>query len=170
MLLMKYDEYKSDTEPFIELLCGVSQSGKSTYANTRYQDGFTGIILSRDDLVMKYGRGTSYSECWNSLSPETHKIIDQKLYSSFVEAIKTHQNIIVDMMNLTRRQRLKWIGNLPDCYVKLVRVFVVPYETVSKRNRNLSLGKFIHDNKIREMYRNFEIPSNDEFNEVLSLK
>ena len=55
----------------ITLLIGPPRAGKSTYCKNHFDyDGTTDrippTIISRDDMVMKYGVGETYSEKWKS--------------------------------------------------------------------------------------------------------
>lgn len=49
-------EDKNDLQPYIELLCGISHSGKTTFVKDRYSEGFDGVVLTRDTLVMNMVR------------------------------------------------------------------------------------------------------------------
>jgi predicted kinase len=164
---MPYKKYKNTSEPFVELLCGISNSGKSTYIIKRYPNGFNGVILSRDDLVMEYGYGTNYNECWKSLPKEVHKIIDKKLNEKFIFAIQCHSNIIIDMVNLTERVRATWLNNLPKIYTRKIRVFMTPLNIIKKRNYLQGNEKFIPENVLDEMYNRFQLPKTYEYDEII---
>ena len=73
----------------------------------------------------------------------------------------------MDLMNLTRRQRSRWIIGLPECYRKRVRIFKVPYNIIKNRNDMLFDEKFIPENRLREMWNIFELPTVQEFDQVL---
>ncbi len=160
-------ENKNDLQPYIELLCGISHSGKTTFVKDRYTEGFDGVVLSRDKLVMKYGKGSTYNECWDSLTKAMQTIIDHDLEEQYDRAIELRLNIVMDLMNLTKRQRSRWIVDLPECYGKRARVFNVPYNIIKKRNDMLFNEKFIPENRLREMWNIFEIPTVKEFDEIL---
>lgn len=160
------EENKSE-HPFIELLCGVSHSGKSTFVKSMYGQRFKGIVLSRDDLVMKYGKGLTYNECWNSLTKDLHRMIDDELEEKFDEAVELSVNIVMDLMNLTKRQRTRWLVDLPIKYKKRARVFEVPFHTILERNDLLLSKKHIPNDRLRDMLNRFEIPTLGEFDEVI---
>jgi len=162
-------QYKKHTEPFVELLCGISNSGKSTYVRTQYSEGFEGLILSRDDLVMKYGYGYSYNECWKSLTPELHQIIDYKLDEQFIEALSSRSNIIIDMVNLTKRKRAHWLKKIPNGYLRRIIVFHTPLNIIKERNILQRNEKYIPDNTLVSMHNRFQYPNLDECDEIIRM-
>jgi len=159
-------EDKNDLQLYIELLCGISHSGKTTFVKDRYTEGFDGVVLSRDKLVMKYGKGSTYNECWSSLTKELQRMIDTELDEQYERAVKLRLNVVIDLMNLTKRQRSRWLVDLPECYERRARVFKVPYNIIRKRNNMLFDEKFIPENRLREMWNLFEIPTIQEFDYV----
>jgi len=160
-------EGENDLQPYIELLCGISHSGKTTFVEDRYTEGFDGVVLSRDKLVMKYGKGSTYNECWDSLTKALQRMIDSELEEQYDRAVELRLNVVIDLMNLTKRQRSRWLLDLPECYVKRARVFKVPVNIIKKRNSLLFDEKFIPEDKLRDMLNRFEVPRIGEFDEVL---
>lgn len=160
-------EKNKSEHPYIELLCGVSHSGKSIFVKSMCDQGFKGIVLSRDDLVMKYGKGSTYNECWDSLNKDIHRMIDDELEEEFDEAVKLSVNIVMDLMNLTKRQRSRWLFDLPVKYKKRARVFEVPFHTILERNNLLLSKKHISNDRLQDMLDRFEIPTLGEFDEII---
>jgi predicted kinase len=167
---MEYKQYDNIKEPFIELLCGISNSGKSTYVMNQYPNGFDGLVLSRDNLVLKYGIGTTYNECWGSLTKDLHKDIDDKLNLLYQTALNNNNNIIVDMTNLTMDRRNLWLSNLPNNYIRKIRLFTTTLDIIKKRNRLQSKNKFIPEDVLEDMARRFQHPEVDESDELITEK
>lgn len=94
-------------------------------------------------------------------------MIDTELEEQYDRAVELRLNIVMDLMNLTKRQRSRWLMDLPECYVRRARVFKVPFNVINKRNFLLFNEKFIPENKLRDMWNKFEVPSIGEFDEVL---
>lgn len=158
-------EVNSDkNNPVIEFMCGISQSGKSHYIAQKYEY-FSGLILSYDNFVMKYGKGETYDECLRSLSDEDKVSIDKVMKKSFLQAIKEEKNILVDMMNLTIADRKMWLDKVSRIYTKNIKIFLTPLSVIKVRNSSDS-GKKIEPRKIREMSARFEYPLYDEFNHI----
>lgn len=164
---MKYKQYKNIKEPFIELLCGISNSGKSTYVMNQYPDGFNGLVLSRDNLVLEYGIGTTYNECWSSLMKDLHKEIDDMLNLQYKTALNKNNNIIVDMTNLSIDRRNLWLSSLPNNYTRKIRLFTTSLDTIKVRNRLQAKNKFIPEDVLEDMDRRFQYPEADEFDELI---
>jgi len=165
---MEYKKYENIKEPFIELLCGISNSGKSTYVINQYPNGFDGLVLSRDKLVLEYGIGTTYNECWSSLTKDLHKDIDDKLNSQYQTALKSNINIIVDMTNLTIDRRSLWLSNIPNYYTKKIRFFTTTLKTIKERNSMQAENKFIPENVLEDMVGRFQYPGVDEADELIT--
>lgn len=165
---MQYKQYNNMKEPFIELLCGISNSGKSTYVINQYPNGFDGLVLSRDNLVLQYGTGLTYNECWSSLTAELHKDIDSKLDSQYRTALDNNQNIIVDMTNLTRERRNLWLSCLPENYTRKIRLFITTIDIIKERNILQAKNKFIPENILEDMNKRFQHPDVDESDELIT--
>jgi predicted kinase len=138
---------------------GLPRSGKSTY-----RKALTGTVISRDDILMEYDSEKSYSEIWETLSSGDHKEIDQKVQKRYQEAVKNKEDIIVDMTNMSKKSRKKWLSNpgLKD-YHKRGVVFSTDIETCISRN---SGEKNIPVQVICSMARSFSYPRYDEFDYI----
>ena len=165
---MEYKQYKNKKEPFIELLCGISNSGKSTYIMNQYQNRFDGLVLSRDNLVLEYGIGTTYNGCWSSLTKDLHKDIDDKLNLQYKTALNKNNNIIVDMTNLTIDRRDLWLSNLPKNYTRKTRFFITTLNIIKERNRLQAKNKFIPEDVLEDMARRFQHPRINEADELIT--
>jgi putative nucleotidyltransferase with HDIG domain len=159
---MQDKELKSQhNSPTLELLCGVSHSGKSTYLSKL--NDFEGVVISRDALVMKYGKGDSYAQCWDSLDSDKHEQINSEIADIFNQALLQESNIIVDMMNLSVKSRKKWLEKLPGSYTKSITLFLTPLSVLKQRNKN---GKNISSEAIDQMIKSFEYPTYAEADHI----
>lgn len=162
-----YKKFSLLDEPYIELLCGVSNSGKSTYVQKEYPFGFNGLVLSRDNLVIKYGSGNNYNESWNSLTDQDHRNIDIELKKQYDFALQKNKNIIVDMTNLTIERRALWLNKLPGYYIRRIRLFLTSFDEIKKRNKAQAKEKFIPEYVLESMLERFQYPKKKEFDELI---
>ena len=156
---------KNNFSSYITLLIGVPASGKSTYLEKNLKSE---IVISRDNTLMKYAnnhqiRG-NYSEVWEKLSDDDQKTIDKILMNEFKKAVKERKDIIVDMTNMSRKSRRKWINTVPKCYKKKAIIFATEYDEIYARNekRFQETGKNIPDFVISNMMKGFMIPDYSE--------
>jgi len=155
-----------DSKPWVELLVGVSNSGKSSYCKEHYGEDFTGVVISRDTLVIEIGKGSTYNECWKSLSEIEHAKIDALIEETFINAVQQGKNIVVDMMNISRKSRMRWLEPAKDAYVKKARVFLTPLSDIKVRNKKQSAIKYLEVSIIEQMVRRFEYPLYDEVDSI----
>ena len=152
--------------PVLELLVGVSNSGKSTYIEKRKAEGFDGVVISRDALVMTYGGCDTYAACWDALDENTHREIDARLDRDFAQAVKEERSIIVDMTNLGRKSRRRWLSKTPESYHRVATVFLTPLEEIRRRNDAQKPDKHIPSHVIDAMVKRFEYPLYDEVDAI----
>lgn len=108
------------------------------------------------------GVGGTYSEKWDSVADEGQRQIDRALQEDFNKALKDGSNIIIDMTNMSKKSRRKWIANAKD-YHKVARVFIEDTETLLSRN---SPKKTISRGLTESMQRRFVMPTYDEFDTI----
>lgn len=147
--------------PYLELLVGIPNSGKSTYVASKL-DNF--VVISRDDTLMEYskeklGLDCSYTEVWKHLTDEDQSEIDKILLRKFNLAVKTKNNIVIDMTNVSRKSRRKWT-NIKG-YNKIATVFKTSWEEAKRRNQ-LRNGKTLRENILLNMAKGFIVPGYDE--------
>ena len=140
----------------LTLLIGPPRSGKSTWINSY---NINDVIISRDSYVEKLGVGDTYSQKWNSLSSNAQSEIDKLIQKDFNEAIKANKNVVIDMTNMSKKSRRKWLADAKD-YTKIARVFIEDTETLLSRN---TLDKTISKEVIESMQKRFVIPTYEEF-------
>jgi len=111
----------------------------------------------------------NYSELWKYLEDNNlHKEIDVILQTTFKEAVKANKNVVIDMTNMSRKTRRKWLANVPKNYSKTAVVFAVDYEEILKRsnNRNKETGKYISPLVIKQLAKGFMVPTYDEVDKI----
>ena len=156
------EEIKTETPEYdaeITVLVGPPRAGKSTWTSKHLGNA---VHVSRDDLVMQFGKGDTYSDKWNSLDDEDQKFIDKTLHARFFEAKKAKNNIVVDMTNMSKKSRRKWINDLKG-YKKKAVVFLTSSQTLMSRNTK---DKFIPEMVITGMMQRFCMPDYTEFDEI----
>lgn len=140
----------------VTFLVGLPCSGKSTFAKE------ADIVLSRDDLVEELGTGDTYLECWKTVD---QKEVDKELQSRFRKLVKEGKSFTIDMTNLSRKSRRKWLNQLPACYSKKAVVLLTGLAELQKRNEARE-GKTIPEDVIENMCKSFYPPMFDEFNTI----
>lgn len=145
------------------LLCGEPCSGKTTWITNNLDK--TWIKISRDDCVMQVANGLPYDKAWQTVD---QKEVDKKLNSTFQNAFVNQFNIVIDMTNLTKKSRARWIQKLKGYEVSAV-VIRVDENTLAARNqyRMIAEGKTIPPDVIKRMKDSFEMPTFEEgFKEI----
>ena len=159
---IKPNETKIIPDLTLTLLVGPPRAGKSTFLS---EQKTTATVISRDNLVMKYGEGNSYSEKWKSLSTETQKRIDEELMKNFHEATKARKSVVVDMTNMSAKSRRKFLNdNKVKNYFKVAEVFIEPKEVLMSR---MTSEKNIPEKVIDSMLKSFVFPSHLEFDKIV---
>lgn len=159
---IEYEGTKIISDKKLTVLIGLPRSGKSTFL----ADFVTNeTIVSRDNLVMKHGVGDTYSEKWKSLDDATQKLIDKELMEGFHTATKEGKSVIVDMTNMSKKSRRKWLNdNKVKLYFKVAQVFIEPKEVLMSR---MTVDKNIPEKVIDSMSRSFVFPDYSEFNQIV---
>jgi predicted kinase len=157
--MQKYDETKIIPDKEITVLVGLPRSGKSTYCKTlKNVDDI--VVISRDNILMEYAKdGETYSEVWKKLTDEDQKNIDKELQKRYNTAIKSGDNIIIDMTNMSKKSRKKWLANARGYFKKCV-VFPTGIDTCNSRN---TPDKNIPLEILESMAKRFVVPLYDEF-------
>lgn len=150
----------------ITLLIGLPGSGKSTYLNSI--DKGNAAILSRDNFVESMGVGRTYSEKWNDIhfNKKKEKALNLAFNAYYNELLASGQDIIIDMTNLTKKNRRKFTNNASQKKYKVhAVVFATDVDTCIQRNIS-RIGKNVGESVIREMASRFTFPLFDEVDEL----
>jgi predicted kinase len=154
-------------KPQVIILVGPPLSGKDTYLR---QNPSTDVVISRDDILMSQVRHNDYSLAFKSVDQrEVDKLLKDKLDKSIIE----RQNVIINMTNLSKRGRRKFLQLFPKEYEKIAVVFPkLNIETYIERNlkRQTEENKFIPSGVIEDMISRWEDVSYDEgFDKIINL-
>ena len=159
-----------ETLPTITVLVGPPNSGKSTWIKANKSNEF---VISRDETLMRYAafNGMSqdnYSTIWKNLAEEDQKEIDNEILNKFNRAKQSKNDIVIDMTNMSKKSRRKWLSQVKG-YNKKAVVFMTDIETLFERNlkRKESEGKFIPEEVIINMIKSFLVPTFDEVDEIV---
>jgi predicted kinase len=151
-------EVKEIKSPHLIVMIGVPRSGKSTYVKSLNYN-----VVSRDDLVEKHGTGNSYNEKWKSLTKTQQKHIDTELMKNFQNLVKEGKNIVVDMTNMSKKSRKKWLVK----NYKKTAVLVIESKSVimERMTSDKNIPEYVVDN----MMKSFVYPNLEEFDEVMAI-
>lgn len=161
---------KNTGAPQLTILVGPPCSGKSTWIAA---NGGNATIVSRDDLVEAAGakRGLNYSEAFKFLNTNkevSQEEVDGPLNDAIKDARANNKNVVIDMTNMSKKGRRRWINELHNHDAKAV-VFLTGYEELKKRNKNRAnmTGKYIPSHVLEDMCIRYSMPTYAEgFNEI----
>ncbi len=145
----------------VVFMVGPPNCGKTTYQLANYANC---NVLSRDDVVTSiFPVDTDYNECFRNVD---HDAIDKIVSAKFKELLNKNKTFVIDMTNMTRKFRRKYLSNIPkNIYNTIAIVFATGYNTIMERNGNRvkkTLAKDVIVNKMRQ----FMVPAYDEFDEI----
>lgn len=157
--------------PVITLLIGPPRSGKSTAVESilnNQPNGTNIVVISRDQTLMDYWKeiselDLSYQDVFKNLTDDDQKEINKRIQNQFQTATKAKENIIIDMTNMSKKTRKKWL--LKNYYKKAI-VFIESRSCLLSRN---TPEKFIQPVVIDSMLERFVYPMYDEFDEIEQL-
>lgn len=150
-------------KPDAYLLIGVQNVGKSTYISREHK---TSNVISRDDILMNLCRqhnnkNMSYDECFEFITKAgLHKEVDKLLQQQLSKYKKQDKNIVIDMMNLTKKRRRFFINQLKKRFNIISVVFYTPFDVVFKRNitRGQTERKYMQLEIMIDSMKRFEHP------------
>ena len=155
-------------QPKVTVMVGLPASGKSTYLmdNTTEDD----VIISKDVVIEEMGaeRGYgSYTDTYKLLTDEEHKEAYAETIRRFKKAIAERKNVYIDLTNMSKKSRNKWIHSLKKYCTKAV-IFVTGQSVLEFRNadRAQTQGKYIPKGVYENMMKTFIVPTLYEFDEV----
>jgi len=163
---LKYKEEREipDKDREIVIFIGLPGSGKSTLIDKEYSRH---VRISRDDILMEYcdlnGIEGTYNERFKILTKEDHSEIDKLLLIEFNKARKSDKNIVIDMTNLSRKSRRKWL----DKKFRIKYVLLLPTLKLLEERNSKREGKNIPISLIKNMSKRFSYPIDSEFDTMI---
>lgn len=159
-----YDKQKNE-KPTITFLIGPPASGKSTWVQQNAGDS---IIISRDDIVdeLRKPLGISYGDTFKDKDFQSE--VNQKLKEHINNTLNSGEDIVVDMTNMNKKSRSNILSKVPENYTKNAVVFKVNRDELIKRlnKRKEETGKEVGINIVDDMISRFEMPDNNEFDNI----
>lgn len=152
---------QNDTIPIV-FFVGLPASGKTTYR--RRYEGYT--IIARDDVLHQITGETNYRKAWQrqedeQLSPQ----IEQELEQQFKQALAQNKSIVMDLTNLSRKARKRWLVQLPNHYQAQAMIFLASEADIWQRNHQRQ-DKSLPNDVLHDMLLRFEHPLFDEFERI----
>ena len=148
--------------PILYIMCGPSGCGKSTWAHTNMQDT---MYVSRDEI-----RFRMVKEDENYFAHE--KEVFKEFVNEIVSRLKKGCNTIADATHLnqfSRRKLTQAIDMRFQDYQIIYVVFNVNVDTCIERNQNREGRANVPENIIRNMCRDFRVPTKDEDERVIDI-
>jgi len=160
---------KNTGNPTLSVLIGPPCSGKSTWI----ANNGSGVVISRDALVEAVGakRGLNYSEAFKFLNANkdvSDTEVDGVLNSVVIETRNAGVDVVIDMTNMSKKGRRRWINEFSK-YDKKAVVFLTGFEELKKRNKNRAdmTGKYIPSHVLEDMCIRYSLPTYAEgFNDI----
>lgn len=148
----------------ITLMVGLPGSGKSTYIEAHLNDAF---LVSRDQFIEKLGQGRNYDEKlgYFELNKRAKAVMEKEFDTSFEAACLNHDNLVIDMTNLTRKNRRSFVSKAKNGFKIKMIVFTSGLKECEARNNNRK-GKNIKPDTLKRMASRFDFPLFDEAHEV----
>jgi predicted kinase len=147
------------------ILCGPSGSGKSTWARNFMQENSDVCYISRDDIRLSFLKeGEDY------FSHE--KAVFRKFVAGIVTTLKEGRDIIADATHLNEFSRRKLTQAIDMQFTDYEIVYVVfdtDADTCVAHNENRSGRRYVPENVIRNMCRDFRAPTMDEDERVIDI-
>lgn len=147
------------------VLCGPSGSGKSTWAqNFRKEHEYTAYV-SRDNIRLAM---ITDGEDYFSHEKEVFK----HFIATIAHYIQDDNDVIADATHLNMFSRCKLMQAL-DRYTRDYKVVYVVFntdvETCVERNKNRTGRRNVPENVIRNMCRDFRMPTKDEDDRIIDI-
>jgi len=160
---------KGTYTPFIHVLVGLPASGKSTFIKNTFNEDV--VIVSKDDVIMEKGAEMGidkYTDVYRALTSEQHDEAYKETIRRFQEAVKQGKEIVIDMTNMSKKSRGKWINNIGNKYRTQAWVFVAGKSLLNSRNilRTEIENKLIPQHVYTNMMKSFLVPTLNEFDFV----
>lgn len=150
----------------VVLLIGPPGSGKSSIAENLLKTGYD-TVISRDDIVMSLAhQGSTYTEAFKSVD---HKEVDRLLMIQYSKALKDNLKIVVDMTNMTKKSRRKFIIPAKQKGLTVGAIIKLTPSNKAIKNRAFNMDKHVPQSVIKSMMNKFTIPLGDEVDAIASV-
>jgi hypothetical protein len=131
------------------------------------------VVISRDNLVVAAGekRGLNYSESFKFLRDNRDVEVSEVsvvLDKTYKEARKAKKDVIIDMTNMSKKSRRKWINEFKGYRIQC-KLFVTGFEALvaCNKKRGNETGKYISKGILLDMCKRFSLPMYSEgFTEI----
>ncbi len=150
--------------PEIIYLIGFPACGKSTFCNSLIKSH---KIISTDNII------DEHSAKWNLKYFQTimtikEDVVNTRIVADLKSAVANNQDIIVDRTNLSYHARICTMRYITDRYKRIGVVFNVQQDILKFRlkRRECLTDKYIPEEVIDKMYKNFQFPYGREFHEI----
>ena len=139
------------------MLVGVPGSGKSTWLEDGYTEGYE--VISTDNIIdqVAYLYRMTYDEAFSDLI----KFAEKAMWKQLEFAVKFDLDVIIDRTNLTANSRRKFFRFL-EGYTFEAIVFSTPDKQEWERRLNSRVGKTIPKRVLESMLANMELPTEEE--------
>jgi len=157
------------------ILAGLPCSGKSTYIDNLKKNGEEFKVVSRDNMLIEYGKNKyglkKYNDIWSNLTKEDQDEINKLLDKRIKELAEKDGVVVVDMTMLTKIVRKNMMDSFKGFDVEIVS-FVVSFPVILERNikRSEETGKLIPEQVLRDMFARYELPSEEEDSRVTKVE
>jgi predicted kinase len=154
--------------PSITILIGPMCAGKSTWVKSNRTNE---IIISRDleiekSYISKYGKATDYNTMFYDMTNDESAAIDKKLVTLYVKAIRAKESMIVDMTNISKKSRRRYLSQFKkNSYLRKGVVFLKDYEDI-KECASTRKGKEVKPYILIDKMRGFMMPGYEEFDKI----
>lgn len=147
----------------LTILVGPPCSRKSSWVDANAGDS---VVVSRDALVesvgAKYGF-SSYSDAFRFLLKNediAQNEVDTVIQKTVETARRSKKDVVIDMTNMSKSSRRKWINAFQKDYNRKAVVFLTGYEDLVECNtvRAKKTGKNITVDILDKMIKNFTLP------------
>jgi len=149
--------------PILYMMIGVPGVGKSTWIKQQdwAQDDIA--IVSTDSIVEQYAEqmGRTYNEVFKEFMPTAVRLMANQVEQARDQGL----NIIWDQTSTTKASRAKKLRMLPE-YHAIAVVFLTPDRAELDVRLSGRPGKHIPKKVVDSMIDGFEMPTEEEFNEI----